>query len=153
MSWKVTAACFLTNWDNVCRSAKWVVDFGMKHSDLDGITAIGVDELMIPPTHPLPAHPDYEEMKAISLEELRGILASGGPDQTAAAKELLQRRDQKAILRLVYSLKQGDVAAEGRLTPIPSKSLAAIPYPSEDVAHSFAPEAALGKVSKHFPPV
>ena len=45
MSWKETAVCFLTNWDNVCRSVKWVVDFGMKQRNLVGITAIGVDEV------------------------------------------------------------------------------------------------------------
>ena len=45
MSWKETASCFLTSWDNVCRSVKWVVDFGMEHRDLDGITAVGVDEV------------------------------------------------------------------------------------------------------------
>jgi transposase len=45
LSWKETASCFLTNWDNVCRSVKWVVDFGLKHRDLEGINAIGVDEV------------------------------------------------------------------------------------------------------------
>ena len=45
LSWKETAACFHTSWDNVCRSVKWVVDFGLKHRDLEGITAIGVDEV------------------------------------------------------------------------------------------------------------
>jgi len=87
------------------------------------------------PAQPLPAHPDYEEMKAIPVEELRGIMASAGADQTVAAKELLERRDQKTILRLVYSLKQGNVAAERILTSGSSESLAAIPYLMEDVAH------------------
>ncbi|MFN5638301.1 MAG: ISL3 family transposase [Akkermansiaceae bacterium] len=45
MSWKETATCFHTSWDNVCRSVKWVVDFGLKHRDLEDITAIGVDEV------------------------------------------------------------------------------------------------------------
>ena len=45
LSWKETAACFHTSWDNVCRSVKWVVDFGLKHRDLEDITAIGVDEV------------------------------------------------------------------------------------------------------------
>lgn len=63
------------------------------------------------------------------------MMALGGADQTAAAKELLERGDQKTILRLVYSLKQGNVAAEGILTLNPINSLAAIPYLMEDVAH------------------
>lgn len=33
MSWKETAECFQTNWDTVCRSVKWVVDFGLKHRE------------------------------------------------------------------------------------------------------------------------
>jgi transposase len=45
MSWKETAECFQTNWDKVCRSVKWVVDFGLKHRELEDITAIGVDEV------------------------------------------------------------------------------------------------------------
>ncbi len=45
LSWKETACCFQINWDNVCRSVKWVVDFGLKHRDLEGITAIGFDEV------------------------------------------------------------------------------------------------------------
>jgi transposase len=45
LSWKETADCFQTSWDNVCRSVKWVVDFGLKHRDLEGVTAIGVDEV------------------------------------------------------------------------------------------------------------
>jgi transposase len=45
LSWKETAACFHTTWDTVCRSVKWVVDFGLKHRDLEDITAIGVDEV------------------------------------------------------------------------------------------------------------
>lgn len=45
LSWKETASCFHTSWDTVCRSVKWVVDFGLKHRDLEDITAIGVDEV------------------------------------------------------------------------------------------------------------
>jgi len=45
MSWKETAAAFHTKWDTVCRSVKWVVAYGLKHRDLEGVTAIGVDEV------------------------------------------------------------------------------------------------------------
>lgn len=45
LSWKQTAASFHTTWDTVCRSVKWVVDYGLKHRDLSGITALGVDEV------------------------------------------------------------------------------------------------------------
>lgn len=45
LSWKETADCFHTSWDTVCRSVQWVVDYGLKHRDLEDITAIGVDEV------------------------------------------------------------------------------------------------------------
>jgi len=45
LSWKETAESFGTTWDNVARSVKAVVAYGMKHRNLDGITAIGVDEI------------------------------------------------------------------------------------------------------------
>ena len=45
LSWKETAVRFNTSWDNVCRSVKWVVDYGLKNRDLSGITALGIDEV------------------------------------------------------------------------------------------------------------
>lgn len=45
LSWKQTAASFHTSWDTVCRSVKWVVDYGLTYRNLDGITALGVDEV------------------------------------------------------------------------------------------------------------
>ena len=45
LSWKETAESFGTTWDNVFRSVKAIVAYGMKRRDLDGITAIGVDEI------------------------------------------------------------------------------------------------------------
>ncbi len=86
------------------------------------------------PTHTLSDYPDYDEMRAISVEEWRGIMATGNSSlQEMAAKELVVRGDQKTILRLVYSLKQGNVAAKEILSS--SNSLAAIPYLIEDVAN------------------
>lgn len=45
LSWKETATCLNTSWDNVCNSVKWVVDYGLKHRDLQGVESIGVDEV------------------------------------------------------------------------------------------------------------
>lgn len=85
---------------------------------------------------PLPEHPTFEQIKAISVEEWRGLMSTGNSlVQGIAASELLERGDQKTILRLVYSLKQGNVVAESFLTLSSSKSLAAIPYLMEDVGH------------------
>jgi transposase len=45
LSWKQVARAFRTSWDNVFRSVKTVVAWGLAHRSLDGITAIGVDEV------------------------------------------------------------------------------------------------------------
>ena len=45
LSWKTTATIFNASWDAVFRSVKWVVDWGLEHRDLSGVTALGVDEL------------------------------------------------------------------------------------------------------------
>ena len=45
LSWKQVARSFRTTWDNVFRSVKHVVTWGLAHRSLDGITAIGVDEV------------------------------------------------------------------------------------------------------------
>lgn len=45
LSWKDVAGSFGSTWDNVYRSVKAVVEYGLKHRSLEGITAIGVDEI------------------------------------------------------------------------------------------------------------
>jgi transposase len=45
LSWKQVARAFRTSWENVFRSVKMVVSWGLEHRSLDGITAIGVDEV------------------------------------------------------------------------------------------------------------
>ena len=45
LSWKETAKPFCTTWDTVFRSVKQIVEYGLKHRQLDGIAAIGVDEI------------------------------------------------------------------------------------------------------------
>ena len=45
LSWKDVSESFGTPWDNVFRSVKAIVAYGMKHRKLEGITAIGVDEI------------------------------------------------------------------------------------------------------------
>jgi transposase len=46
MSWKETASAFHTSWESVFRSVEMVVEWGLAHRDLSGITAIGVDEVL-----------------------------------------------------------------------------------------------------------
>lgn len=47
LSWKETAEIFRTSWDSVFRAVRYVVEYGLKHCDLDNIEQIGVDELQI----------------------------------------------------------------------------------------------------------
>jgi len=45
MSWKEVAEVFHTSWDSVVRSVKMAVAWGLEHRDLDGVSAIGIDEI------------------------------------------------------------------------------------------------------------
>ena len=45
LSWKETAESFRTSWNTVFRSVKFVVEYGLEHRNLDGVEAIGVDEI------------------------------------------------------------------------------------------------------------
>jgi transposase len=45
LSWTETGRVFGASWDEVRRAVKWVVEYGLNHRNLDGIQAIGVDEI------------------------------------------------------------------------------------------------------------
>lgn len=47
LSWKETADIFETSWDTVFRAVTFVVDYGLAHRSLDGVTEIGVDEISV----------------------------------------------------------------------------------------------------------
>lgn len=51
LSWKEVATIFHTSWEKVYRSVAWVVEYGLEHRNLDGITAIGVDEIQFQKGH------------------------------------------------------------------------------------------------------
>jgi len=51
LSWKETAESFGSCWDTVYRSVKRIVNYGLAHRNLDGITAIGVDEVQYKKGH------------------------------------------------------------------------------------------------------
>ena len=46
LSWKETAEAFNTSWECVFRAVQTAVAWGLKHRTLDGIEAIGVDEVL-----------------------------------------------------------------------------------------------------------
>ena len=45
LSWKETAECFGTTLGKVFRAVKWIVEWGLKHRELSGVTSLGVDEI------------------------------------------------------------------------------------------------------------
>lgn len=51
MSWGEVARCFNVSWGVVYRAIAWVVAYGLDHRNLDGIEAIGVDEMAIRKGH------------------------------------------------------------------------------------------------------
>jgi transposase len=51
LSWREVALVFKTSWDSVCRSVAWVVEYGLQHRSLEGVTAIGVDEVQFQKGH------------------------------------------------------------------------------------------------------
>jgi transposase len=51
LSWKETAESFCTSWDTVFRSVKSIVEYGLRHRVLDGVEAIGIDEIQFGQGH------------------------------------------------------------------------------------------------------
>lgn len=47
LSWKETADIFETSWDTVFRAVQFVVNYGLAHRNMDGVTEIGVDEIKV----------------------------------------------------------------------------------------------------------
>jgi transposase len=45
LSWRETARAFQTSWEAVYRSVEWFVQWGLAHRSLEGIQAIGIDEI------------------------------------------------------------------------------------------------------------
>jgi len=45
LSWKETARSFHTSWDSVVRCVKMAVAWGLEHRSLEGVRAIGIDEI------------------------------------------------------------------------------------------------------------
>lgn len=45
LSWQEVSRVFHVSWDSIYRAVAYVVDYGLEHRDLSGITAIGVDEV------------------------------------------------------------------------------------------------------------
>jgi transposase len=51
LSWKEVSSIFNTSWESVYRSVAWMVEYGLEHRNLKGVTAIGVDEVQFQKGH------------------------------------------------------------------------------------------------------
>jgi len=47
LSWAEVAKCFQASWADVYHAVEWVVDYGLKHRDVSGVTALGIDEIHV----------------------------------------------------------------------------------------------------------
>ena len=47
LSWRETAAVFAVSWADVYGAVKWVVDYGLRHRCLEGVHALGIDEIHV----------------------------------------------------------------------------------------------------------
>ena len=45
LSWREVAVQFRTSWEKVFQAVEYIVQWGLAHRDLSGVTAIGVDEI------------------------------------------------------------------------------------------------------------
>jgi hypothetical protein len=45
VAWKEVGIRFRVGWDAVYRAVEWVVEYGKEHRNLEGVTAVGVDEI------------------------------------------------------------------------------------------------------------
>ena len=51
LSWRDVSRAFHTSWEQVYHSVEWVVQWGLEHRSLEGIRAIGVDEIQYSKGH------------------------------------------------------------------------------------------------------
>jgi len=76
MSWKEVAEAFHVSWDKVYDAVKHAVSWGLAHRDLEGIEAVGIDEVQWHRGH------QYQTV-VYQLDEGRKRLLWVGPDRTA----------------------------------------------------------------------
>jgi transposase len=99
LSWQDVARVFGTTWEHVFRSVKYAVSWGLEHRDLDGIEAIGVDEIQWQRGH------KYLTM-VYQIDAERRRLLWVGKDRTAKTFLRFFRmfgRERSAELRFVCS--------------------------------------------------
>jgi transposase len=99
MCWKDVATAFHVGWDRVYGAVKHAVSWGFEHRDLDGIEAIGIDEVQWHRGH------KYQTV-VYQLDEGKKRLLWVGPDRTA--KTLLRffrmlGKERSAALQFVCS--------------------------------------------------
>ena len=104
LSWKQTAVQFQTSWYKVFESVRWVVKWGLEQRSLEGITAIGVDEIQWKKGHKYltlvyQINPGCVRLLWIGLERT----------ETCFNKffDILSERDKVCLFRYVEALFKG----------------------------------------------
>jgi|GEM_PF-1746357 len=96
LSWKEVSEIFQTSWQTVYRSVAWVVAYGLKHRSLEGVTAIGVDEVQFRKGH------DYLTVVYQINAGCRRLLWVGGVTERFKITHLEARQNQPDFYRSLY---------------------------------------------------
>jgi transposase len=99
LSWREVASIFHTSWESVFRAVAWIVEYGLEHRDLSGITAIGVDEVQFRKGH------RYLTVVYQIDSACRRLLWVGAERTTATLERFFDRlgRERTAALQFVCS--------------------------------------------------
>lgn len=96
LSWKETAEIFKTSWQSVFRAVKHVVDYGLKHRDLDHVEQIGVDEIAVFRGH------KYLTLVYQLDKSSRRLLWSGSDRKVKTLLRFFRQFGKERCLRLKY---------------------------------------------------
>ena len=100
LSWQQVAWAFGTSWQNVYRSVKHVVSWGLAHRDLDGVEAIGVDEIQWQRGH------KYLTLVYQIDEDYRRLLWAGKDRTTKTILRFFRMFGKKRSARLAHVHRQ-----------------------------------------------
>jgi transposase len=108
LSWKETAECFGTSIGKVFRAVKWIVEWGLKHRDLSGVTKIGVDEIQRSKGH------NYMTLMYQLDEENKRLLGIEKGREEESLERIFDKLDEGTKDEEKRSLKMGVAVILGR---------------------------------------
>ena len=96
LAWHETAKIFNTNWGRVRDAVAWVVEYGLAHRDLSGITAIGIDEMQYSKGH------NYMTLVYQINEGVKRLLYVGQERTSLTLLRFFHKFGKERCLRLKY---------------------------------------------------